>query len=145
MEFSAFERSVIELILSQPAEGMDILRKQFTTASAVRRGYTRHSFYTIISVDRTLPPARYNEELESKLHIGAIGWTQSAPHEAITFDLWLDAGYISYLEGITSDDHWPDEREITFEIPIRRKVVRRGHGRKRGRARPHLYTEWPAH
>jgi hypothetical protein len=142
MEFSAFERSVIELILSQPAEGMDILRKQFTTASAVRRGYTRRSFCTIISVDRTLPPARYNEELESKLHIGAIGWARSAPHEAIAFDLWLDAGYISYLEGGTSDDHWPDEREITFSIPIRREVMRRGGRRKRGRAGPREYSEW---
>jgi hypothetical protein len=49
MEFTAFERAVIESILSQPVEGMDILRQQFATASVVKCDPTSVGFYTTIS------------------------------------------------------------------------------------------------
>ena len=114
MEFSALERAVIEQILSQPVEGMDILREQFAAATVIDREYTGVGFYTTMSVPRSVRPAPQDERLETALQQSTAGTVCSAPGHAVLFMLWLDGGYLSCLEGVTTDDHWPDEREITL-------------------------------
>jgi len=114
MEFSALERGVIERILSQPVEGMDVVRKQFTAASVTERDYTGAGFYTTISVPRSVPAVPRNEELVKALRDGITGVASSAPQHAVLFLLWLERGYLSCLEGATTDGCWPDERSITL-------------------------------
>ena len=118
MQFTEFERKVIELFLSWPIEGMDLLRKQYETASVFRRDYTKTGFDTEIYVDHSLAPVPYSVELERVLSCGVLGTVKSAPGELIAFELFLEAGYLVWLRATTSDRHWPDEQEIKIARAI---------------------------
>lgn len=124
MEFTEFERKVIEFFLSWPVEGTDILRTQYETATVIGRDWTEMGFDTEISVDRSLAPVPCSVKLERVLSSGVLGIVKSAPSQLIMFELSVDAGYFVWLSGTTSDRHWPDEREIVLSrsvmVPARR-------------------------
>jgi len=112
MEFSKLERAAIEQILSKPMNGMDGLRRQFEAASVVKREYTGVGFYTTVSVPSSVPPVEEYVELQEQLQYGAGATIRSDPHEMVAFKLWTNAGYIACLEGVTTNNFWPDESEI---------------------------------
>jgi hypothetical protein len=115
MEFTKLERAAIETILSESLESIDVLRAQFAASSVIKRDYTGVGFYTIISVPRSVPPVKETTELRDHLFGGAAGIVGPVEHPRflISFHLWLDAGYLNTLEGVTLvGEGWPDESKI---------------------------------
>ena len=112
MEFSRLEKAAIEAILSQPVDGMEVVRTQFSAASVVKRDYTGVGFFTNISVPSSVPPMPDSKELRDALFHGAGGWPESDRDGLVMFILWTTDGYISCLEGCTVRDLWPEEDEI---------------------------------
>jgi hypothetical protein len=78
MEFNAFERAVIEVILSQAIEGMDILRKQFATASVVESAADMVSLRRCRWIDRC---RRHHAARDSSwaFKSGPLGWHSQLP------------------------------------------------------------------
>lgn len=117
MEFSRLERAAIEVILSKPVDGMEVVREQFDAAMVLKRDYTGVGFYTKISVPSSMPPMPETAELHDALMDGAVARPKSDPEGCILFLLWTDGGYLSCLEGVTVRDTWPDEDDVEVLKP----------------------------
>lgn len=113
MEFSKLERAAIEVILSRPPEGMDVLRLQFASASVLRRDYTGVGFFTTIFVPSSVPSRQISGEVHDALFDGALGQPKSDPAGWVHFMLWTDDdGRLASLEGYTVRDSWPKDDDI---------------------------------
>ena len=137
MELTGLERAAIESILACPMDGMDILRRQFASASVVKRDYTGVGFYTQLSVPQSLPSMPKRPELhEAIFHRGAAR-VKSDPEELILFHLLADkAGYLCQLEAVTTLHDWPNESDIEVCTPSSSMLtVRDEMARKRSRWR----------
>jgi len=127
MEFSKLERAVIDLLLSKPMAGTDVLRQQFAAASVTDRDYTGVGFFTKIAVPRSLPPVRLTLELEDHLLYGASGRLKSDPDAGVSFYLRTHEGYLACLEGLRfTDGPWPDEDDIELVPTYIRRVKEDG-------------------
>jgi hypothetical protein len=113
MDWTSLERAAMESVLSQPVEGMDILRRQFACSSVIEREYTGVGFYTTMSVPHSIPPAPNTLAMRRAVFEAGCARVTSDPEELICFHLWLDGGYLCTLEGFTSKrDYWPNESDI---------------------------------
>jgi hypothetical protein len=118
MDFTRLEKAAIEAILAKPLDGMDLLRKQFATASVTHRDYTGVGFYTTISVPASIPALPpESEDLHEALFHGAMARPASDPEGWIVFHLWTADGYLAQLEAVTVRDVWPDEDDIHDVYP----------------------------
>jgi hypothetical protein len=112
VEFSRLEKAAIEVILSIPVDGMEMVRAQFAAASVVKRDYSGVGFFTEISVPCSVPRMPDSQELRAALHAGAIARPKSDPEGWLFFMLWAGDGHITCLEAYTVRDSWPSEAEI---------------------------------
>lgn len=99
------EKAVLDMMLDQPGEPYEVVRRQLAHAKVVGRKFTGVGFFTDFivpseaAVQRNLP----NMELSG---VGAV--FPNLKHGA-GFLFFIRDGVIKMLEGYTYDEPWPEE------------------------------------
>jgi hypothetical protein len=83
--------------------------------------FTGTGFYTNYQSDITLPKVVGKQ----RFHFGDLKVDLKGVKSGVGFVLYIDDGYIKYLEGYTYDDPWPEKLDIlniSFETDGKRNL-----------------------
>jgi hypothetical protein len=102
-DFIEFEKTVIQVILSDGSEAASKLLQQYKVATIIDRVFTGVGFYTIFEVsDKSLA-------LDTKnIVLGCLGEMDSVKY-GIDLGLHIKDGLLSYLEGSAYGESWPEK------------------------------------
>ncbi len=112
--FIKFEKELMEKLLEGQDSKVDILRRQYETASVITREFSGVGFFTSFSV---LEDSEKLHQAES-LQLGGVKGQINGVANGVGFVLFINKGVIDLLEGYTyGDEKWP---EILTEYTLAR-------------------------
>lgn len=99
------ERGVMGYLLRGDDPILEIVRRQFSSATVASREYTGVGFFTHFAVDSTSPrlPAA------QRITLGDVKVEVPRLKHGAGFVLFIQQGAIHGLEGFTYDETWPDQ------------------------------------
>jgi hypothetical protein len=104
-EFEKFEDDVMKVILSEDEKFRNILEKQYKSAKIINREFTGVGFFTDFEIqDKTL-----KIENNPNFELGNIQAQLKKIEYGVGFVLFIRDGFITFLEGYTYDEPWPDD------------------------------------
>jgi hypothetical protein len=103
------ERQVVEKLFTKTdtelsVQEINILEMQFETAIILSRKMTGHGFYTKFLTVKNVPPLPGKQTL----WFGAVSADVPGLNHGAGFQLYIEEGAVSLLEGFCYDGHWPD-------------------------------------
>ena len=101
MDVTGLERAVLTKLLAGEHPLLDQLRRQLATCRVSRREMTGHGFFTHLDVGNT-PPAG-----NMKLSFGDVVAEIENMPDGAGFELYIEHGCLSMLEGYGYGDPWP--------------------------------------
>jgi len=104
LELNELERAVMEMLLAGDDPALAVLATQFCLANAARREFTGVGFY----IDFDVPPDAPRLVCRNAFHIADVDGDISGLQHGAMFVLHGCDGVITYLEGVTLDEPWPD-------------------------------------
>jgi len=105
IQFTELERAVLAKLLAGEHPLLNQLRSQLRSCRIVRREMTGHGFYTHFSVGDAPAP------LDVKVSFGDVVAEIDGMPDGAGFELYVEHGQLSMLEGYGYDDPWP--RSVT--------------------------------
>ena len=95
------------MMLEKPSENLQTIKQQLAVANVAGREFTGKGFFTnfIVPVDATIKRDLPNMEL--------TGFNAEFPNleHGAGFILFIRDGVVSWLEGFTYDENWPDKTD----------------------------------
>jgi hypothetical protein len=104
-DLTALERDVMQILLNGDDPVLVILREQLKVATVSERKMTGVGFYTHFSVSTTVSRVLENPSFE----IGDIAAQIQGVQHGAGFLLFVKDGFLSFLEGFTYDEPWPEQ------------------------------------
>lgn len=106
MNHDEFEKKLMNMLLAGNDPVLDGLRKQYLNSIVKTREFTGAGFYTNFELIGKTEPLSSSKTFQ----IGGIHASFNEIKEAFGFILFIEKGYLSFLEGYTlSSDIWPDD------------------------------------
>ncbi len=113
MKSNKLENDVMQMFLKGDDPILEILRRQYEQASVKDRSYSGVGFFTDFEVPADIP------RVDDKPHFqltDVVGDVRGIDH-GVGFVLFMENGCISFLEGFTYGEPWPEEvrdYELTY-------------------------------
>ena len=104
---TTFERQVLDAFLQGSHQQLAILRKQAAVAKVSSREHTGVGAYVNFVVPPTLPAATPHDMVFSDVNVEAEN-----VEDGVTVLLYIENGYISFLEFATYVGEWPKEPRL---------------------------------
>jgi|HubBroStandDraft_1064217.scaffolds.fasta_scaffold371288_2 hypothetical protein len=104
-DLTALERDVMQMLLNGDDPVLAILREQLRVATVSERKMTGVGFHTHFSVPPTTSRVLENPSFE----IGDIAAQVQGVQHGAGFLLFVRDGFLSFLEGFTYDEPWPEQ------------------------------------
>lgn len=101
MELTELERAVLAKLLSGEHPLLDELRQQLAKCRVTKREMTGHGFFTHLDVEDTGAAA------DVKVRFGDVVAEIEGMPDGAGFELFIERGCLSMLEGYGYDDPWP--------------------------------------
>ncbi|HEV7925823.1 MAG TPA: hypothetical protein VGR14_10725 [Verrucomicrobiae bacterium] len=105
------EKAVLEMMLDKAGEPFETIRQQLAHASVGERKFSGVGFFTNFVVPEDIAVRRDLRSME----IGDVGAEIAGLQLGAGFLLFIRDGVVSFLEGFTYDESWP-ERTDEFRI-----------------------------
>ena len=106
---STLEKDVIEWLSAGEDPVIAALQKQFKNITSVRRDFTGYGFYSHFEVPLNLQPIHTEMAVKANFSFGDVEVMTPSLKNGAGFLLWIKNGIISFLEGYTYDEAWPEE------------------------------------
>lgn len=105
-ELTAFERAVLEALLTGQSMALQRLRDQLKCCAVTRRDWSSAGFYTYMSVPPGVDRASTATDV---VRIGDVGAEIEGLRYGAGFILYVKEGVLDVLEGYSYDEPWPEE------------------------------------
>ena len=105
MKFDEFEKIIITDIIEQYPQYKQKLQAQLEKIAVQKREFSTYGFsthYAVIALEEAL-------ENDENLQLGKCQWNINGLRYGSDYILWIKNGLISYLEGFSYNEPWPDE------------------------------------
>jgi len=112
-----FEAAVLTKLLTGDHPVLEALRSQFESCRVGSREATGHGFFVNLDVPRSPGPAPAPVR---RFQVSGVGAAIPGLKHGAGFVLFIEEGYISFLEGFSYEEPWPtevSEFSLRFEGP----------------------------
>ena len=101
------EKAVLDAILARPGEPYKTVRRQLAIATVSRREFTGVGFFT----EFVLPSDTAVRRDLPNMELGDVGAEFPGLKRGAGFLLFIRDGVVSFLEGFTYDEDWPEQAD----------------------------------
>jgi hypothetical protein len=112
LELTDLERAAMEMMLEGESSVLEALRRQWTHATISRRELTGCGFFTYLAVARAVSEPTMPRRLVIS---GPHGEIPGLAH-GVGFVLFVEEGYLSFLEGFSYDEPWWPAPHSEFQL-----------------------------
>jgi hypothetical protein len=104
MSVTPLETSVLEKLLARQGEPFDTVRQQLTHSSVSQRRFSGAGFFTHFALPPDAPVRRDLHDTE----LGGVEAEIAGLQHGAGFLLFIRGGVVSFLEGFSYDERWPE-------------------------------------
>jgi len=101
------EKAVLDMMLDEPGDPFETVRQQLAHATIAERKFTGVGFFTHLVVPADAPVRRDLLSTEIK----GVGANFPGVQHGAGFILFIRKGVVSFLEGYTYDEPWPEKTD----------------------------------